>query len=86
MDRMVNNIRLVWKLACMFRTCNPIVEFSKYKFLNKLLNGVTLLKITPTVTWIQPYICVCVCERERERERFEFKFSSMKELGNISYS
>ena len=69
MDRMVNNIRLVWKLACMFRTCNPIVKFSKYKFLNKLLNGVTLLKITQTVTWIQPYICVCVWERERERER-----------------
>ena len=58
-----------------------MMGFSKY-----LLGGVTLLTVTLSVTWIQPYICVCVWERERERERFEFKFSSMKELGNISYS
>ena len=45
MNRMVNNIQLVWKLACMFkiyRTCNPMIKFSKYKFINKLLGGVTL--------------------------------------------
>ena len=60
------------------------MEISKYKFLNKLLNGVTLLKITPTVTWTQPYIYICVCVYVRER--FEFKFSSIKELGNITYS
>ena len=54
MDQMVNNIQLVWKLACMFRTyrtCNSNMEFSKYKFINKLLNGVTLLRITSGVTW-----------------------------------
>ena len=26
-----------------YRTCNPIVESTKYKFNNKLLGGVTLL-------------------------------------------
>ena len=53
MDRMINNIRLVRKLVCMFityRTCNPIVEFLKYKFVNKLLGDVTWLKVTLSVT------------------------------------
>ena len=53
MDRTVNNIQLVWKLTCMFktyRTCNPMVEFSKYKFINKLLGDVTLLRVIPGVT------------------------------------
>ena len=30
-----------------YRTCNPIVRFSKYEFNNKLLVGVTLLRVTP---------------------------------------
>ena len=30
-----------------------MVGFSKYKFYNKLLGDVTLLKVTPGVTWIQ---------------------------------
>ena len=50
MNWMVNNIWLIWKLICMFRTyktCNPMVKFSKYKFINKLLGDVTLLKVTP---------------------------------------
>ena len=42
------------------RTCNPKVEFSKYKFINKLLDGVTLLKVTPGVTRIQPYIYIYI--------------------------
>ena len=53
MDRMVNCVQLVWKLACMlktYKTCNSTVGFSKYKFYNKLLGGVILLKITPNVT------------------------------------
>ena len=53
MDEMVNNIRLVWKLACMlktYRTCNPTVKFLKYEFNNKLLGGVTLLRVIPGVT------------------------------------
>ena len=46
MNQMVNNIQLIWKLACMLRTYgtyNLTVEFSKYQFNNKLLGGVTLL-------------------------------------------
>ena len=49
MNRMVNNIQL----ACMFRTyktCNPMMELSKYKFVNKLLGGITLFKVTSVVT------------------------------------
>ena len=52
---MVNYIQL----ACMLRTyrkCNPMVEFSKYKFNNKLLDGVTLFRIMSGATWTQPYI------------------------------
>ena len=46
---MVNNIQLTWKLAWLLRiyiTCNSMVGFSKYEFYNKLLSGVTLLKVT----------------------------------------
>ena len=49
MDRMVNNIQLIWKLAWILRTyktCNIMVRFSKYKLYNMLLSGVTLLKVT----------------------------------------
>ena len=48
MDHKVNNIRLAWKLACMlstYRICNSTMRFLKYKFNNKLLGGVTLLKV-----------------------------------------
>ena len=47
---MVNYIRLTQNLACMlkiYRTCNSTVGFSRYKFNNKLLGGVTLLRVTP---------------------------------------
>ena len=53
MDRMVNYIWLTWELACMLRTygiCNSTVGFSKYEFNNKLLGGVTLLKVIPNLT------------------------------------
>ena len=56
MDRMVNCIWLAWKLACMLRTykiCNSTVEFSKYESNNKLLDGVTLLRIILGITWTQ---------------------------------
>ena len=33
----------------IYRICNSTVGFSKYKFNNKLLGGVTLLKVTPRV-------------------------------------
>ena len=42
MYRMVNNIQL----ACMLRTYNLMVEFSKYEFYNKLLGDAILLKVT----------------------------------------
>ena len=52
-DQMVNYIRLVWKLACMlktYRTCNPMVGFSKYEFNNNLLVGLTFFRVTLGVT------------------------------------
>ena len=56
---MVNYIWLAWKLACMlipYKTCTPMVGFSKYEFNNKLLGGVTFFRIMSGVTWTQPYI------------------------------
>ena len=53
---MVNNIQLTWKLAWLlraYRTCNSTVGFSKYEFYNKLLDGIILLRVTPSVTWTQ---------------------------------
>ena len=50
---------LAWKLTCMLRPytkCNPMVGFSKYKFNNKLMSGVTFFRVTLGVTWTQPYI------------------------------
>ena len=54
MDWMVNYIQLAWKLSYMlrtYRTCNSTVRLSKYGFNNKLLGGVTLLRVIPDVTW-----------------------------------
>ena len=53
MDWIVNNIQLTWKLARMlktYKTCNSTVEFSKYKFINKLLSSVTLFRVVLGVT------------------------------------
>ena len=50
MDRMINYIRLACILRT-YRTCNSTVRFSKYGFNNKLLGGVTLLRVIPDVTW-----------------------------------
>ena len=33
---------------------------SKYEFYNKLLDGVTLLRVTLGVTWIEPYIYIYI--------------------------
>ena len=51
-----------------YKTCNPIVRFPKYELNNKLLGGVTLLRVTLGVTWTELYIYI-YRERERERER-----------------
>ena len=56
---MVNYTCLTWKLACMlrtYRTCNPIVGFSKYEFNIKLFGGVSFFRVTLGITSIQPYI------------------------------
>ena len=56
---MVKYIWLAWKLAWMlrpYRTCNPMVGFSKYKFNNKLLGGVTFFRVTSGVTRTKSYI------------------------------
>ena len=48
-DRIVNNIKLTWKLAWMlktYKTCNSIVRFSKYEFYNNLLGDIILLRVT----------------------------------------
>ena len=53
---MVNNIQLTWKLARMlqtYKTCNSMIEFLKYEFYNKLLEGVILLRVTSGITWTQ---------------------------------
>ena len=65
MDWMVNYIWLIWNLACILRTyniCNLTVGFSKYEFNNKLLSGVTLLRVTLGVTWTQPYIYIYISQ------------------------
>ena len=41
---------MIWKLACMLRTYNSMVEFSKYEFNNKLLGGVILLRVNVTAS------------------------------------
>ena len=58
-DQMVNYIRLAWKFACMlrtYRTCDPTVGFLKYEFKNMLLVGVTVFRVTSSVTWTLSYI------------------------------
>ena len=48
MDQMVNIIQLTWKLTQLlrsYRTYNSTIRFSKYKFYNKLLDGVILFRV-----------------------------------------
>ena len=59
MDQIVYAIQITWKLAWILRsywTCNSIVGFSKYEFYNKLLGGITLLRVTPYVTWQEIHV------------------------------
>ena len=44
----------------IYRTCNSTVRFSKYKFYNKLLGEVTLLRVTLFITWTQLYIYIYI--------------------------
>ena len=53
MDQMVNNIELTKKKAWMLETYityNSTMGFSKHEFYNKLLDDITLLKITSSIT------------------------------------
>ena len=44
-----------------YRTCNSTMGFSKYEFYNKLLGGISLLRVTPSVIWTQPiYIYIYI--------------------------
>ena len=52
-DQMINNIQLAYKLKT-YKTCNPMVRFSKYEFNNKLFSGVILLQVTLGETLTQP--------------------------------
>ena len=63
MNWMTNYIWLIWKLESMlrtYRTCNSMVGFSKYEFNNKLLGGVTFLRVTLGLTWTQSYIYIYI--------------------------
>ena len=62
---------MTWKLAKMlktYKTCNSMVRFSKYEFYNKLLSGVTLLKVTPGVSWTQSCIYIYILIGKAERK------------------
>ena len=39
-----------------YRTCNPMVGFSKYEFNNNLLGDDTFFRVITIVTWTQLYI------------------------------
>ena len=43
-----------------YKIYNLMVKFSKYEFNNKLLDGIILLRVTPCVTWTQPYIYIYI--------------------------
>ena len=49
MDQMVNNNWLICMLRT-YRTCNSMIKFLIYEFNNKLLGGVTFLRVTLGVT------------------------------------
>ena len=55
---------MTWKLTWLLRTYriyNLTVGFSKYEFYNKLLGGITLLRVTSGIIWTQPiYIYIYI--------------------------
>ena len=92
---MVNYIRLALKLAWMlrtYRTCNPMVGFSKYEFNNKFLVCVTFFRVTSGVTWTQRYISLFNVNFEKSTVRLHYlhiffmltKFQGNKKLIVIS--
>ena len=55
-----------------YKTCNLTMRFSKYEFNNKLLGGVTLLRVTPSITWTQLYIYIYIYKLEKVEFFFFF--------------
>ena len=50
MDWIINSnwlVCMLWK----YRTYNPMVKVLKYEFNNKLLDDVTMFKVTLCITW-----------------------------------
>ena len=47
-------------MSKIYKTCNPTIKFWNYEFNNKLLDGVTLLKVTSGVIWTQPNIYIYI--------------------------
>ena len=54
-----------------------MVRFSKYKFYNKLLGSVTLLRVTLGITWTQPYIYIQNSEKIQLNSRIEVQFCAI---------
>ena len=54
-DQIVNYFWLAWMLR-PYRTCNLMVGFLKYKFNNKLLDGITFFRVMSSVTQTKSYI------------------------------
>ena len=61
-----------------YKIYNSMVRFSKYKFNNKLLGGVTLLRVTPDITWTQPYIYIYIYIYISFVLKFEHNFKAHK--------
>ena len=61
-----------------------MVIFSKYKFYNKLLDGVTLLTVTSGVTWTQPYIYIHIHSNFLENFFFFNLKNLIKKIGTLS--
>ena len=67
---------MAWMLK-IYKTCKSTIRFLKYKFYNKLLGGVKLLRVTPGVTWTQPYIYIQNSEKIQLNSRIEVQFCAM---------
>ena len=53
-----------------YRTCNSTMRFSKYEFYNKLLGGISLLRVTLSVIWTQPiyiYIYIYILFKKKKK-------------------
>ena len=66
-----------------YRTCNSTMRFSKYEFYNKLLGGISLLRITLSMIWTQPiYIYIYILFKKKSCTQFT-KLSLLKGLREI---